>query len=182
MTGTRTMRAASLAVLIALCQFAEAEPITKVFYSGYFTGYFPTSDLEGSTLFVSEGPGIGIKLGRGGYISGMVISHEKENLDADFNLADYPLYLYGHKNTDHLPPTIAEPFVNSLKILKSSLEGPVFDTVKIDGATVYTACSHRCEAIVVQADQSEQILHLTSDGLTQADILALVKGDTNATK
>lgn len=180
MAGTKTIRLASIAMLMTLSQLAQGEPITKVFYSGYFTGYFSTSDLEGSTFFVSEGPGIGVKLGRGGYVSGMVITHAKESLDVGFNLADYPLYLYGHKDTDDLPPAVAEPFVNSLEALKHNLKNPVFDTLNISGATVYTACSHRCEAIVVQANQNEQILHLTSDGLTQADILALIKGDSNA--
>ncbi len=182
MPGTKTLKVASIATLVALSQLAQGEPMTKVFYSGYFTGYLPTSDLEGSTLFVSEGPGIGIKLGSRGYVSGMVITHAKENLDVSFNLADYPLYLYGHKDTDDLPPEVAEPFINSLEVLKRNLKNPTFDTVNIDGATVYTACSQRCEAIVVQTSQNEQILHLTSEGLTQAEIVALLKDDKNGTK
>src|SRR5690554_131322 len=135
---------------------------------------------KGQASLVRMRGGLGIRFSSTEYVAGTIITHELENLDADFNLADYPLYFFGLKDTSDLPPEVAKPFDNSREEMKSSMNDPPIDTLKIDGATVYIACSPHCEALVVQESQAEQILHLTSRGLGQNELVSILTGHQHA--
>ena len=180
MAATRFFLYFTFAVLCSLSLNASATGKTRIFYSAYFSGYVPTASLEGATFFGSYAGGLGIRFSSTEYVAGTIITHELENLDADFNLADYPLYFFGLKDTSDLPPEVAKPFDNSREEMKSSMNDPPIDTLKIDGATVYIACSPHCEALVVQESQAEQILHLTSRGLAQSELVSILTGHQHA--
>lgn len=182
MTATRSLLSLTFAALCSLSFNASATGETKIFYSGYFTGYVPTESLNGATFFTSYASGLGIKYSATKYVTGTIITHELESLGTEFNLADYPLYLLGLKDTADLSSEVAEPFNNSREEMKASMHDPVIDTLKIDGATVYTACSEHCEAFVVQDSQAEQILHLTSRGFSQSELISILKGGQHGAK
>lgn len=174
-------KAAVFIILAALTMAgfnAHATGLTKVFFSGYFSAYVPTSLLEEATFFHSDGPGI--KFNDGRYFAGSLITREREDLDPAFSLRDYPLYLFGLKGFEHLDAADAARFQRSHEELKESLADPVFDSIKIPGATVYTACSTRCEAIAVQDVQDEHLLHITSRGFNPADITKLLEDGSDA--
>lgn len=180
MAATRSFLYFTFAVLCSLSLNASATGQTRIFYSAYFSGYVPTVSLEGATLFASYASGVGIRFSPTKYVAGTIITHELENLDPDFNLADYPLYFFGLKDTSDLSPEVARPFDNSREEMRSSMNDPAIDTLKVDGATVYIACSPHCEALVVQESQSEQILHLTSRGVGQSELVSILTGHEHA--
>ena len=95
-------------------------------------------------------------------------------------LGVYPRYLFGQKSLDNLSAEAADRFSRSRSELKASLGDPAFESASISGATLYTACSTRCEGFVIQDGQDEQILHLTSRGFKQADLLRLLQGGDDA--
>src|SRR5690606_41134235 len=113
MAATRFFLYFAFAVLCSLSCNASATGKTRIFYSAYFSGYVPTVSLEEATFFASYAGGLGIRFSSTEYVAGTIITHELENLDADFNLADYPLYFFGLKDTSDLPPEVAKPFDNS---------------------------------------------------------------------
>lgn len=178
MISSKTARLIILTALTMAGFSASATGLTKVFYSGYFTAYVPTPSLDEATFFHSDGPGIKFKDGR--YFAGSLITRQRENLDPAFSLRDYPLYLFGLKGFEHLDAANAARFQRSHEELKESLADPVFDSIQIPGATVYTACSTRCEAIVVQDAQDEHLLHITSRGFNPGDITTLLEDGSDA--
>src|SRR5690554_6724340 len=180
MAATRFFLYLIFAVLCSLSLNASATGKTRIFYSAYFSGYVPTASLEGATFFGSYAGGLGVRFSSTESVAGTIITHELENLDADFNLADYPLYFFGLKDTADLSPEVAKPFDNSREEMRSSMNNPPIDTLKIDGATVYIACTPHCEALVVQESQAEQILHLTSRGLGQSELVSILTGHQHA--
>ncbi len=159
---------------------AMSSELTRIFYSGYFEAHVSTQSLEGATFFISDGPGIRFKDGR--HVAGMVVTRESAGLDTDFDLREYPAYLFGQKRLDGLSAEVADKFSRSHTELKVSLNDPAFDSARINDATLYTACSTRCEGYLVQDGQDEQILHLSSRGFNQADLINLLQGGDNATK
>ena len=155
-----------------------ASGTTRIFFSGYFSAYLPTQSLDGATFFSSDGPGI--KFSDGSHLAGTLITREREGFDPTFELRDYPLYLFGLKDPDELGIGDAEKFLRSHEELKSSLGDPVFEVVNVTGATFYSACSDRCEAIVVQDAQDEHLLHITSRGLSKTDIMTFLQDGNHA--
>lgn len=166
------------AALLLIGLNAHASGTSRVFFSGYFSAHLSTPSLEGATFFVSDGPGV--KFANGSYLAGSLITREGENFDYSFQLRDYPLYLFGLKDTGQLTTDQAEKFQRSHEALKHSLGSPVFEATRIPGATLYSACSDRCEAIVVQDTQDEHLLHITSRGLSQNDLMTLLQDSNHA--
>ena len=155
-----------------------ASGTTRIFFSGYFSAYLPTRSLDGATFFSSDGPGI--KFSDGSHLAGTLITREREGFDPAFKLRDYPLYLFGLKNPDELGIGDAEKFLRSHEELKVSLGDAVFEVTDVPGATFYSACSDRCEAIVVQDAQDEHLLHITSRGLGKTDIMTFFQDGSHA--
>lgn len=177
---SRAFISAVMAALLLTGMEAQASGLTKFFFSGYFTISVPTEALEGATIFHSDGPGI--KFSDGNHLAGAVITRERENLDTEFELANYPLYLFGLKNTESLDPQEAEKFTRSLVELRASLGNPAFEQITVNDATVYFACADRCEAIVVQHQQDDQLLHITSRGFSQSELIAILQEGNDAIK
>lgn len=177
------MTSIKLLIVAAAMSFAAtsaAAEQTRIVYSGYFETYIPTESLTGATFFSSDGPAIRFK--GGGHIAGSIVTHQTAGFEAGFDFRDYPLYLFGQKESSGLRPDISDAFIRSRAELQESLNQPTFDAVSIQGGTLYTACSHRCEAFVVQDDQSEQMLHLTTRGFTQTDLIKFLQGGNDAAK
>src|SRR5690606_39171809 len=78
----------------------HASGTTRVFFSGYFSAHIPTQSLERATFFISDGPGV--KFANGSHLAGSLITRERENFDSSFQLRNYPLYLFGLKDTGQL--------------------------------------------------------------------------------
>lgn len=178
MTTPKSFRFLVFAALAMAGLNAHATGLTKVFFSGYFSAYVPTHSLDGATFFNSDGPGI--KFSDGRYFAGSLITRQQENVDPSFSLRDYPLYLFGLKGVAQLGAEEAARFERSHAELKESLGDPAFDSAQIPGATLYTACSSRCEAIVVQDAQDEHLLHITSRGFNSAAIMTLLQDGNDA--
>ena len=155
-----------------------ASGTTRIFFSGYFSAYLPTRSLDGATFFSSDGPGI--KFSDGSHLAGTLITREREGFDPAFKLRDYPLYLFGLKGPDELGTGDAGKFLRSHEELKVSLGDAVFEVTDVPGATFYSACSDRCEAIVVQDAQDEHLLHITSRGLGKTDIMTFFQDGSHA--
>ncbi|MEH6500796.1 MAG: hypothetical protein V7751_15540 [Pseudoalteromonas distincta] len=177
---SRAFRSAVMAALLITGMEAQATGLTKIFFSGYFSVSIPTESLDGATIFHSDGPGI--KFSDGRHFAGALITREQESLGDEFELADYPLYLFGLKDTETLDQQEAEKFTRSLAELRASLGHPAFEQITINDATVYFACADRCEAIVVQHQQDEHLLHITSRGFSQSDLIAILQGGNDAIK
>lgn len=179
MTAPTSIRSAFLTALLILSLNVNASGMTKIHFSPIFTASVPTQSLDGATFFSSDGPAIRFSSKK--YLAGSIITRERDGLGPTFDLTDYPLYLFGWKDTEGLTPEEAEIFMRSHEEWTAILDGPVFESVKLPEATAYTACSHRCEVILVKDGQTEQILHLTSQGFSQADLLRIL-GKNDATK
>lgn len=180
MISSHIIRLIGFAAILFVNSHAHAGQVTSIFYSGYFTAAIPTKALEGATFFLSDGPGI--KFGPDRNLVGSIITRAEEGFAPDFDLKSYPLYLFGWKKTDNLISEIADTFIRSRAELIASLNNPTFDSMEVPGATIYSACSDRCVAFVVQDDQDEQLLMLTSRGFSATDLANILKGTPHATE
>lgn len=171
-------RAVAFVALTIAALDVHAAGTTRIFFSGYFSAYLPARSLDGATFFSSDGPGI--KFSDGSHLAGSLITREREGFDATFELKHYPLYLFGLKDPDELAKSDAEKFLRSREELKSSLGDPVFEVAELPGATFYSACSDRCEALLVQTDQDEHLLHITSRGLGKAELISFFRDGNHA--
>lgn len=161
--------------LIAILSGCSTTFNTTISYSGDFVLDLKTEYLRNSTVFMSDN--VAFKTADDKVVSALVITHEVEQLPADFVLARYPEYLLGISPTTGLSANLAEAFETSksslaqiydLSTLKSSIE---------NGKSIHTVCKDLdCFTIIVKQSVKDQILALYSQGVNSSELGNLLKG------
>tara|TARA_R100000388_G_C7152276_1_gene115109 strand:+ start:40 stop:549 length:510 start_codon:yes stop_codon:yes gene_type:complete len=161
----------SLTILLTGCATSQ----TTISYSGEFNLQVPTKLLSGSTVFTADGLSVGWP--EGNLISGIVITKELESLPSDFDLKDYPKYLFNIKNKKDLDKKTANVIKNSANEIDHSF-GIENLTIKSKFDTkVYSACKGRkCIAFIIKDNVTDHILSLYSQGITEKELNSLAEG------
>ena len=161
----------ALAMTAGCAAATPSDAYTTTFhYSAYFRLTLPTSSLQGAKVFGDDGPAIKFRDGRS--IAALVLTREYETLPAEFDLSSYPKYLFGMESTENLPTDIRGRFERSRSELQHSLDSPQISSVRAGDAMVYAACGAReCVLFVTQERQNDQILMITSNGITATEII-----------
>ncbi|KPQ30625.1 MAG: hypothetical protein HLUCCX14_00725 [Marinobacter excellens HL-55] len=160
-----------LTILLTGCATSQ----TTISYSGDFNLQVPTKLLSGSTVFTADGLSVGWP--EGNLISGIVITKELESLPSDFDLKDYPKYLFNIKNKNDLDKKTAN-------VLKSSTI-EIDHSFGIDNLTIkskfdtdiYSACKdEKCIAFIIKNNVTDHLLSLYSQGITEEELISLAEG------
>jgi|SRR5690554_288342 len=163
--------ALSLTILLTGCATSQ----TTISYSGEFNLQVPTKLLSGSTVFTADGLSVGWP--EGNLISGIVITKELESLPSNFDLKDYPKYLFNIKNTDNLDIKTANVFKNSTIEIDHSFGVENLTIRSKFGTEIYSACKdEKCVAFIIKSNVTDHLLSLYSQGITEKEFISLAEG------
>lgn len=161
--------------LIAILSGCASTSKTTISYSGEFVLDLKTEYLRDSTVFMSDN--VAFKTASGKVISALVITHEVEELPADFVLARYPDYLLGISPTSGLSANLAEAFENSKSSLAQSYDLSTLKSSNENSKSIHTVCKDLdCFTIIVKQSAKDQILALYSQGFNSSELGDLIKG------
>lgn len=161
-----------MAGLVAGC---TAPAVTTLSYSGPFKLDIPIREFEGATIFHTEQ--LSVKTRSGALISGMALTHQTEEFPQDFNLQDYPEYLFRLRSAEALSESLAEYFRNSSQETDQFYGLDNLHRIERSGYRIYSACkTEKCLALVVKKDVKNQILVLNADKLEPGSFEELING------
>lgn len=148
---------------------------TYISYAPDFKLEISTKDLELATVFLAEG--ISVRFSDGGYLSGLLITKELESLSSNFDIRDYPKYIFGLKNIAELDENQREIFLNSIENIKHTYGEREAVAYHHGNTVAYTVCANdSCLSFVVKSENKNQILMVNGVKVSRKYFSEVVKG------
>ena len=161
--------------LVYLLIGCSNQSFTVISYSGEFELKLPTNIFNGATVFSTDE--LSLKTSSGKLISGLVITGELESLPEDFNMHDYPEYIFNRKPTYSLSTEIAQKFLASTDEIKYSYGLDNLEMQSNNELKIYKLCKKdRCLAYIVKTHVKDHILSLHAEGMKNDEFNKLIEG------
>jgi len=169
-----------LSTIIFLCLLAASSSInaatTTLFFSGDFKLMLPSTMFADATVLTAGPRSISLSVGQGGYLGGQIIDGATEKLPEEFDIREYPKYLFKTGAKGNLKKELADSLNESSKGLDYQYGFENLSINKIDGATIYSVCSStECLAFVVKDFLEDHIFSVYSSGIKATELQKILE-------
>jgi hypothetical protein len=147
-------------------------------YSAVFNVTIRSGELPGSTIFYSEE--LSIKSTSGKLISGKIISCESENLPVDFDIRNYPGYIFGLVEAENISPDLVRLFKNTRNEIDYVYGVDNLSVKRNKGVSYYSLCNDlMCLAYIVKESYKDHIFTLNVNGFDADNFNEFIQGEIN---
>lgn len=149
---------------------------TTLFFSGDFKLILPSTMFANATVLTADPRSISLTVGQGGYLGGQIIDGSTENLPEEFDIREYPKYLFKTGTKGDLKKELADSLSESAKGLDYQYGLDNLSIKKIGHTTIYSVCSStECLAFAVKDFLKDHIFSVFSSGIKATELQKILE-------